>query len=80
MPNGLPLGFPIRVDSANRCYRNINQSSQLQTFQRGTLLIKINLFCEDMKSHLPSWPLLQITALGKEVNGNRNVLIVSLLG
>ena len=66
-PNGLPLGFPIQVDSANRCYRNVSQSLSSCRHFRQEFFNKIGLFCEDMKNHqtLP-WPLLlQIHVLGK---------------
>lgn len=53
-PNGLPLGFPIQVDSANRCYRNISLSPSSCRHFRQEFFNKISLFCEDMKNHQTS--------------------------
>lgn len=55
MPNGLPLGFPIQVDSANRCYSNVNQSLHSCRHFREEFFNKISPFCEDMKYHQPSF-------------------------
>lgn len=55
MPNGLPLGFPIQVDSANRCYSNVNQSLHSCRHFREEFFNKISPFCEDMKNHQPSF-------------------------
>lgn len=65
-PDGLPLGFPIQVDSANRCYRNVNQSPPSCRRLREEFFNKTGPFCEDRKTTNFLWPLpLQITVQGK---------------
>lgn len=81
MPNGLPLGFPIQVDSANRCYRNVNQSLPSCRHFREEFFNKISPFCEDMKNHQPSFLGLfafKLMFWEKEVNGNKSHLLALL--
>lgn len=77
-PNGLPLGFPIQVDSANRCYRNVNQSLHSCRHFRKEFFNKISPSWEDMKNHQPSFLGLfsfQLTFWEKEVNRKGEVIL-----